>query len=268
IDPDGLTDGGGTIGVNDLTAGPAEIQQQSLLISYHLGEPLSDVSKAKLLGILPYYATETLTDEDIIDLIDNPEFTDINDIRDAMVEDLALIYGEPTVDRAIFASQSLGLIANNPDVISRDTGYVADLNQIGDFNGDGGFDADDLDEFIADMNNGDEWTDLNGDGEFNDLDTVAYVSGFLSQLMGDANLDGTVDQADLNKVLNGWGDAGLGWADGNFGGQAAIDQFDLHAVLTNWGSTSAPDLQGFTVPEPAALTLIGLGGLALLCRRA
>ncbi|MEM9751783.1 MAG: hypothetical protein AAF916_00190 [Planctomycetota bacterium] len=268
VDPDAITDGGGGVdaGLASLETG-IEVQKSILLGSYYFGEQLSTVSKAKLIGLLPLTASENLTDQEMIDLVNDDEFLTIESIDAALDDDLIAIYGEPNVDRGIRALQTLDFVPVNTELTSRNAAPPIDLNQIGDFNGDGGFDAGDIDAFIEDMNEGAEWTDLNGDGETNDLDTAAYVEGFLSQLMGDANLDGTVNQTDLNAVLNGWGTSGLGWSDGNFGGQDSIDQFDLNAVLNNWGSSAAPNFEGFAIPEPAGLAALGVVGLAMLRRR-
>ncbi len=255
-----------TTGSTDVTVGP-EVQKSILLTSYYFGESLSPVAKAKLIGLLPLSASDDLTDAELIAIIDDAEFTTIADVVDALNSDLEIIYGQPSVGRAIRASQSLDFVANNSEIPDRNAAPPSIRDRFGDFNGDGTFDANDLDEFIEDLRNGGEWTDLNGDGLSNDLDTAVFVESLLGLLMGDANLDGFVNQTDLDAVLNGWGQNDRGWAGGNFGGLGSIDQFDLDAVLNNWGASTAPNFQGFTVPEPAALTLLGLGGLAMLRRR-
>ncbi|MEM1445233.1 MAG: hypothetical protein AAGF84_04205 [Planctomycetota bacterium] len=250
----------------DLSLGP-EVERTILLTEYYSGRTLTAVAKAKLLSVVPYTTSDSLSDAELIALIDNEEFDTIELIEDALSFDMRNVYGEPSEAMATWIQQTIAFYPTNNDAPLRSQVVGPDLNTLGDFNGDGGFDSTDIDAFIADMLAGDEWTDLNGDGVNNDLDTVAYVEGFLSQLMGDANLDGIVDQTDLNLVLTGWGEGGLGWGDGNFGGADAIDQFDLNAVLTNWGASSAPNFEGFAIPEPAAAAVLGLGGLALLRRR-
>ncbi|MEM7577481.1 MAG: hypothetical protein AAF328_08400 [Planctomycetota bacterium] len=85
---------------------------------------------------------------------------------------------------------------------------------------------------------------------------------------GDANLNGQVEQGDLNAVLNNWGRNNLtnsatdvSWVTGDLDGDGRVAQGDLNRVLNNWGDQfNAPDFTGFAVPEPAlaALVLPGL----------
>ena len=82
-------------------------------------------------------------------------------------------------------------------------------------------------------------------------------------LYGDANLDGTISQADLDAVLLNWGDAAGTWARGDFNADGWIGQADLDAVLLNWGSTSV-NAANPIVPEPASGS--ALLGLVLLTR--
>ncbi|MEM9751929.1 MAG: SGNH/GDSL hydrolase family protein [Planctomycetota bacterium] len=103
---------------------------------------------------------------------------------------------------------------------------------------------------------------------------VAYFGERLGDLylaataVGDYDASGSVEQGDLNLVLNNWGlDTELaGVPDGWFLGlpNGAIDQEELNAVLNNWGGPTAPDLTA--LPEPtAAAALLGL--LAAVRRR-
>ncbi|MEM9754127.1 MAG: PEP-CTERM sorting domain-containing protein [Planctomycetota bacterium] len=94
----------------------------------------------------------------------------------------------------------------------------------------------------------------NGSPAESDLDELVF--NVLGSLYGDANLNGTVEQGDLNAVLNNWGSTGGGWALGDLNGSGSVEQGDLNAVLNNWGSQAAPDFAGFAVPEPASV--IGL----------
>jgi hypothetical protein len=84
----------------------------------------------------------------------------------------------------------------------------------------------------------------------------------VSQLDGDYNSNGAVEQADLDLVLLNWGDDlfnpyAAGWINDVPAG--AIDQEELDNVLLNWGNTVAGPALGAAsgVPEPATATLLG-----------
>ncbi|MEM1098649.1 MAG: hypothetical protein AAGH92_07665 [Planctomycetota bacterium] len=79
-------------------------------------------------------------------------------------------------------------------------------------------------------------------------------------LAGDYNNSGSVEQGDLNLVLNSWGldasEVPAAWASDPPTG--LIDQDELNRVLNNWGASSSPIVATQSVPEPTAL------GFALL----
>lgn len=77
--------------------------------------------------------------------------------------------------------------------------------------------------------------DVNDSGGVDQADVTFLVENILGTFMGDANLDGKVDAADLNQVGIHWrSQAGAGWADGDFTGDGAVDARDLNLVGLNW----------------------------------
>jgi len=85
---------------------------------------------------------------------------------------------------------------------------------------------------------------------------------------GDANTNGFVDDDDLAILLANWEqDAGTitTWALGDFTADTNVDDDDLAVLLANW--TGPPPPGGAAAPEPATLSLLALGGLAVMRRR-
>ncbi len=83
-------------------------------------------------------------------------------------------------------------------------------------------------------------------------------------LLGDANLSGQIEQGDLDAVLQNWGRQDGTWVTGDYDGDGFVAQGDLDAVLQNWGAAAAPDLRGFSLPEP--VTAVQLTALMMCCR--
>ena len=114
---------------------------------------------------------------------------------------------------------------------------------------------------------------------------------FEPDLLGDTDLNGTVNFHDLQNLLGGFGSPGF-WDQGNFNGHATVDFNDLQLLLGNFGESTTlsyselsgieslvgefgdlavPNANGtgFTlvaVPEPGALGVMA-GALTLLARR-
>jgi hypothetical protein len=79
--------------------------------------------------------------------------------------------------------------------------------------------------------------------------------------MGDSNLDGRVDATDFAAWFNNYG-SGTTWQQANFKGTGVVDASDFACWYNNYGVGSTG-----SVPEPAALSLLAIGALAVLRRR-
>ena len=80
-----------------------------------------------------------------------------------------------------------------------------------------------------------------------------------AELLGDANIDGTVDLTDLSTILNNFGSSTSAWTSGNFDGASTIDLTDLSDVLNNFGASnpnaSVASSNVAAAPEPASLAI-------------
>ena len=86
---------------------------------------------------------------------------------------------------------------------------------------------------------------------------------------GDANNDGKVNVGDLGILAGNWGQTdifGKEWAQGDFNGDDVVNVGDLGILAGAWNWIGTP-ASSTRVPEPASLTLLVLGGLAMLRRR-
>ena len=74
-------------------------------------------------------------------------------------------------------------------------------------------------------------------------------------VLGDANLDGTVDVNDLTIVLSNYGDTGMSWSQGDFNYDGSVDVNDLTILLANFGTTVGAAGPA-SVPEPASVAMV------------
>jgi autotransporter-associated beta strand protein len=100
-------------------------------------------------------------------------------------------------------------------------------------------------------------------------------------LLGDANMDNTVNVYDLNALLNHLGASAQTWATGDFNYDGVVNVYDLNILLNDLGrslagqSVSAANLDGAeiaalnahgvsVVPEPGTMALLAAGLVGLL----
>ena len=101
--------------------------------------------------------------------------------------------------------------------------------------------------------------------------TIVYNGGSLTQIFlpGDTNGDGFEGGADLNAILSNWGITGATRLQGDLTGEGDVGGADYNQLLSHWGGSMPmpPEAPLEAIPEPAALGLMLVGGLALLRRR-
>jgi hypothetical protein len=138
----------------------------------------------------------------------------------------------------------------------------------GDFDGDGDIDADDVDILMANLGGDPGEFDLTDDGVVDQDDVDEWVFNIvpigenIGTVYGDFNLDGEVNAGDLALLATNYGTVGdWGWATGDGNGDGNVDAGDLAMLATNYGTVVHP------VPEPVTLSLLAVGGAALLRRR-
>jgi hypothetical protein len=138
----------------------------------------------------------------------------------------------------------------------------------GDFDGDGDIDADDIDILMANLGGNPATYDLTDDGVVDQDDVDEWVFNIVpigenvGTVYGDFNLDGEVNAGDLALLATNYGTVGdWGWATGDGNGDGNVDAGDLAMLATNYGTVV------HTVPEPVTMSLLAVGGAALLRRR-
>ncbi len=163
---------------------------------------------------------------------------------------------------------------NPNDDIRTEVDAVADVAAVtgwaaGDLNRDLFEDVTDIDLMIANLTGpgiagAQQRFDFDSDGDA-DMDDVALM---LTQAhdthIGDANLDGVVDEIDLGLISSNWRTPTVGgWGVGDIDGSGVIDGIDLWWVSRHWLQSGAGTT---SVPEPGAAGMLCVAG-AILSRR-
>jgi hypothetical protein len=144
-----------------------------------------------------------------------------------------------------------------------------------DFNADGIVGIADVDMLVGEIVRGNDsnWFDLTSDDIVDDTDLNQWLSdaaghnGFgEAYLSGDANLDGSVNAADLNELALRWQSSVARWSGGDFTADGIVDSADLNELALNWRQSIPVADSNAAVPEPSSL-LIALAAAGLLVRR-
>ena len=125
----------------------------------------------------------------------------------------------------------------------------------GDFQTDGVLDSEDLQLLLNQLASQDDNPefDLNGDSQVNGKDVKVWIKEFKNTWIGDANLDGEFNAADLTAIFEAGKfrqDSAADWFDGDWTGDNRFNTRDLIAAFKDGGYNSGKRPSVQSVPEP------------------
>ena len=204
---------------------------------------------------------------DATDLLDTAgAFEQVLYSQNAEFNPAADLNGDGLVDGQDLYTLDTALTAGGADAATFEA-YDLLLERRGNVDQLGGTDADDIDALIAALGTGDWFADLDSSGTVDLADRDLLLSTAFDTIVGDANLDGFISQADLDAVLLNWGRTDAGWATGDTTGDGFVSQADLDTVLLNWGFDNAAPPASRLIPEPATAGLLLTFGMGMTARR-
>jgi hypothetical protein len=139
---------------------------------------------------------------------------------------------------------------------------------VGDFNGNGSLDAQDIDmltdQIVGALNS--PLSDLNGDSQVDLLDHRQWVVSLKNTWYGDADLNGELNTGDMVAVFQAGEYEDLvplnsRWSTGDWNGDKEFNTTDLVTAFQDGGFERGPRQAAVLVPEPTAFLMFALGAL-------
>ena len=142
------------------------------------------------------------------------------------------------------------------------------VEQIGDYSGDGSLDVTDLNRLTSEIRSGSTHRqyDLDESGTVDLADRDYWVTDLRSTWIGDANLDGEFNSTDFVEVFQAskyeTGEV-AGWHEGDWNGDERFDSTDFIAAFQDGGYETGTRMAVASVPEPSSFVLLILGLLSV-----